>query len=261
MNERPAAVAGIFYPDDPAVLGNQLDQLLDEAEPVEIIPKAIIVPHAGYIYSGAIAASAYRSLLPVADQITRVILLGPCHRVPVTGMAISGAEHFLTPLGSVKIDQQAAQQALTLPHVFVMDEAHSQEHSLEVQLPFLQRVLHDFQVLPVIVGETTADEVSDLLQLLWGGPETLIVISSDLSHYHNYDTARQLDQRTTHLIESLDYQQIHYDDACGRNPVKGLLHLAALQKLRVKTVDLRNSGDTAGSRDRVVGYGAYLLYS
>jgi len=261
MIERPAAVAGLFYPDDPSVLTHQLDQLLDEAQPVEIIPKAIIVPHAGYVYSGAIAASAYRSLIPMADQITRVILLGPCHRVPVIGMAISRAENFITPLGPVKIDQDAARLALTLPHVFVMEEAHSQEHSLEVQLPFLQRVLHEFQVLPIVVGEASTKEVSELLQLLWGGPETLIAVSSDLSHYHNYETACQLDQRTTHLIESLDYQQIHYDDACGRNPVKGLLYTAIQQKLKIKTVDLRNSGDTAGSKDRVVGYGAYLLYS
>lgn len=261
MIERPAAVAGLFYPDDPSVLTHQLDQLLDEAKPVNITPKAIIVPHAGYIYSGAIAASAYRSLIPMSDQISRVILLGPCHRVPVMGMAISHAEQFLTPLGAIKVDQEAVSLALSQDNVFVMDEAHSQEHSLEVQLPFLQHVLTDFQVLPILVGDTPANEISALLERLWGGPETLIVISSDLSHYHNYETAQELDLRTSHLIESLDYQQLHYDDACGRNPVKGLLHLASQHHLHVKTIDLRNSGDTAGSKDRVVGYGAYLLYS
>jgi AmmeMemoRadiSam system protein B len=259
MNIRHPAVAGMFYPGDPRELHRQVQGYLRDATATPHRPKAIIVPHAGYVYSGPVAATAYASLAPRREQIRRVLLLGPSHRVPLDGLAVSSAESFATPLGNIAIDQEAVQQLLTLPQVQVMDAAHLLEHSLEVQLPFLQEVLADFRLVPIVVGESTPDEVAEVMEMLWGGPETLLVVSSDLSHYQDYDTARHMDRATSDAIEALAPQRIHYDDACGRNPVNGLLLAARRRSLHATTLDLRNSGDTAGPRDRVVGYGAYVF--
>jgi AmmeMemoRadiSam system protein B len=237
-----------------------VDGYLAEATAEDTPPKALIAPHAGYIYSGPIAASAYATLAPAHATITRVVLLGPAHRVRVRGLAASSAAQFETPLGAIDLDRDAIELALTLPQVKLMDEAHVLEHSLEVQLPFLQEVLDRFSLAPFVVGDAGADEVAEVLDLLWGGPETLIVISSDLSHYHDYATARRLDAATTLAIESLRPQDIGYDQACGRIPVNGLLALARRRGLHAQTLDLRNSGDTAGPRDQVVGYGAYVFH-
>lgn len=257
---REPAVAGMFYPDDPLQLQKQLESFLQDKEPVADYPKALIVPHAGYVYSGPIAASAYRLLRGMRDRITRVLLLGPAHRVAFRGLAATSAEYFSTPLGLVKIDRSAMEAILALPQVRVIDEAHREEHSLEVQLPFLQSVLgQGFSLIPLVVGEADGDSVAQVIETLWGDRETLILISSDLSHYQDYDTARRLDNATSHAIERLDPRAIDYQQACGRNPVNGLLLAARHHKLRAQTLDLRNSGDTAGSRDRVVGYGAYAF--
>lgn len=257
--ERLPAVAGMFYPDNADVLRQMLQEFLAESEYRGPVPKAIIAPHAGYIYSGPIAATAYSSLYPVRDQIRRVILLGPSHRVPLIGLAASTADRFRTPLGSIELDRDAISRILALPQVREMDQAHTLEHSLEVHLPFLQTVLDNFSLVPLVVGEASPEEVDEVLEMLWGGPETLIVISSDLSHYHDYTTARRMDAHTSRAIESLDTGSIHYDDACGKNPVNGLLVAARKHGLHATTVDLRNSGDTAGPRDQVVGYGAYVF--
>ena len=259
MNIRHPAVAGMFYPGDPRELHRQVQEYLREAAAAPHSPKALIAPHAGYVYSGPVAATAYASLAPRRKQIRRVVLLGPSHRVPLDGMAVSSAEYFATPLGNIPIDQEAVQQLLTLPQVRVMDAAHQLEHSLEVQLPFLQEILEDFRLVPVVVGDSTPDEVAEVMEMLWGGQETLLVISSDLSHYQDYETARRMDRATSDAIEALAPQRIHYDDACGRNPVNGLLLAARRRGLHATTLDLRNSGDTAGPRDRVVGYGAYAF--
>jgi AmmeMemoRadiSam system protein B len=254
-------VAGLFYPDDPIVLQQQLDDFLSRKPHLETKPKALIVPHAGYIYSGPIAASAYTQLIPIREQIQRVVLLGPSHRVGFRGLAASSAEYFATPLGLVRIDRQAMDEILLLPQVRVFDDAHLEEHSLEVQLPFLQTVLgKDFGLIPLVVGETEANEVAEVIEKLWGGPETLLVISSDLSHYQDYDTARRLDSATSAAIEQLNAHALDYQQACGRNPVSGLLVAARHHHLQARTLDLRNSGDTAGSRERVVGYGAYAFF-
>jgi AmmeMemoRadiSam system protein B len=258
-NERNPAVAGLFYPDNPRTLRAVVTDYLRAAPEAGYAPKAIIAPHAGYIYSGPIAASAYARLKSVRGKIQHVVLLGPSHRVGFRGLALSSAEFFVTPLGRIPLDREAAAKISDLPQVRVMDVAHAQEHSLEVHLPFLQEVLGEFRLLPLVVGDASPEEVSEVLELLWGGPETLIVISSDLSHYHDYATAQKMDRSTSHAIEALRYEDIHYDDACGRNPVSGLLHLARKQGLSVHTIDLRNSGDTAGTRDSVVGYGAYVI--
>jgi AmmeMemoRadiSam system protein B len=224
------------------------------------VPKAMIAPHAGYIYSGPIAAAAYAPLIRAHAIITRVILLGPAHRVFVRGLATSSATRFETPLGAIDLDRTAIERALALPQVRIMDEAHATEHSLEVQLPFLQEVLDSFRLVPFVVGDASAEEVAEVLDLLWGGDETLIVVSSDLSHYLDYGTARALDAATTEAIEGLNPEAIGYDQACGRHPINGLLALARRRGLQAQTLDLRSSGDTAGPRDHVVGYGAYVFY-
>ncbi|MEQ9558977.1 MAG: AmmeMemoRadiSam system protein B [Rhodospirillales bacterium] len=257
---RPTAVAGSFYPDRPQDLDALLARCWDDAKiTVGPVPKAIVAPHAGYVYSGAVAASAYARIKPAHGRITRVILLGPCHRVAVSGLALPGADAFATPLGPVEIDKDAAALIADLPQVQTFDATHAQEHSLEVHLPFLMRVLDDFKVLPLVVGQASPDQVAEVVEKLWGGPETLIVVSSDLSHYLDYDSAREIDRRTCRAIEALAPEQISNHGACGRFPLGGLLKLAKAKGMTVETVDLRNSGDTAGPRDRVVGYGSWLF--
>jgi MEMO1 family protein len=259
---RHAAVAGLFYPEDSRELDRTVRHLLSNASAHAVFgrtPKALIVPHAGYIYSGPVAASAYARVKASASRAERVVLLGPCHRVPFRGLAVSSADAFETPFGTVPVDKQAIEAALALPQVRVIDATHADEHSLEVHLPFLQHILGDFTVVPIVVGEASAEEVAEVLERLWGGPETLIVISSDLSHYLDHESARQIDGATCRAIESLDPGAIGFDAACGRVPVAGLLTVARRRGLDVTTLDLRNSGDTAGGRRRVVGYGAWMF--
>ena len=258
---RQAAVAGTFYPEDAHELRDMVQGYLSQSSPQSgIAPKAIIAPHAGYIYSGPVAASAYINLQSVRDEINKVVLLGPSHRVPLRGIAASSATHFSTPLGMIPIDIDGVKLACELPEVQINDEAHAMEHSLEVHLPFLQQVLGQFSLVPLVVGQATPEEVDRVLSRLWDGPETLLVISSDLSHYHDYETAKRLDKETSLAIESLDYKNIQYENACGRDPINGLLHLAKRFGLHAESIDLRNSGDTAGTHDKVVGYGAYLFH-
>lgn len=256
---RQPVVAGMFYPQEPEILRRDVLGYLGHAHSIEVAPKAIIAPHAGYIYSAPIAASVYNRLRPRHDKISRVILLGPSHRVGFNGLALSSAEYFATPLGYVPVDHRLDEQLCQLPQVSVLDQAHSMEHSLEVHLPFLQTVLDEFTLLPMVVGDATPEEVAQVLELLWGGEETLIVISSDLSHYQDYVSAQHLDQATSQAIEELRYEDIHYDDACGRNPIRGLLYFARTHQLHAHAVDVRNSGDTQGDKSRVVGYGAYVV--
>jgi len=258
MNRKPA-VAGSFYPDQPRQLHEAVARFLNDAETNAKVPKAMIVPHAGYIYSGPIAATAYARLKPAADTITRVVLIGPSHRVAFRGLAVSRADTYSTPLGDVSLDRTAIEALVMLPFVEYLEQAHTFEHSLEVHLPFLQEVLRDFTLVPIVAGEASADQVCQVLEQLWGGDETLLVISSDLSHYHDYATARRLDQSTSDLIEMLQYKNITSEAACGKVPVSGLLKLLEQKSLHIKTIDLRNSGDTAGDKQRVVGYGAYVV--
>lgn len=255
---RAAAVAGQFYPGDADELRNSVDKMLAEADTGEPCPKAIIAPHAGYIYSGPIAANLYARVRNAAGKISRVILLGPSHRVSFKGIAASSADFYQTPLGDIAIDKASTQQAVGLPNTGFLDEAHIPEHSLEVHLPFLQRALGEFSLVPLVVGQAEPSEVAKVLETLWGGEETLIVISSDLSHHQPYDAARIKDQTTCQQIESLQ-TDISGDQACGCKPINGLLHLAKRKGLTVSTIDYRNSGDTAGPKDSVVGYGAYVI--
>ena len=258
-NVRQPAVAGMFYPAEPRELRGMISGYLAAASATGAAPKALIVPHAGYIYSGPVAASAYALLKPLRGTIRRVVLLGPAHRVALTGLALPSSDFFATPFGNVPFDKEAAALIRVLPQVQVMDAAHAREHSLEVHLPFLQEVLGEFSLIPLVVGDASAEEVGEVLERLWGGTETLVVISSDLSHYHDYQTARRMDAATARAIETLRFEDLGYDNACGRVPVSGLLYVARRRGLAVRTLDLRNSGDTAGPRDQVVGYGAWAI--
>lgn len=263
---RPPAVAGLFYPADP----HELELMVDADIAAGAVsdpagntrpPKAIIAPHAGYVYSGPIAGTAYARLRPLAGTVERVLLLGPVHRVAVQGIAVPGVDAFAGPLGPTLIDADARRLALTCPGVHVDDRAHADEHSLEVHLPFLQRALgtDGWQVLPLLVGRAPADQVATVLDLLWGGPETLIVVSSDLSHYHDEDTARRLDRRTAEVVVARDPDHLDPTDACGAHPLAGLLLSARHHGLDVTLLDLRTSADTAGDASRVVGYGAFAV--
>jgi hypothetical protein len=252
-------VAGLFYPDDARELGAAVRDCLQAPPVAATVPKAIIAPHAGYEYSGLVAGSAYALVEQGRGTITRVVLAGPSHRVRFKGLALPSATHFSTALGEIPVDQNVVASIRALAQVTVLDAAHAREHSLEVHLPFLQVALGLFTLVPLVVGEASAEEVGEVLEQLWGGPETLIVVSSDLSHYHDYATARRMDAATSAAIEALRGEDIGNDQACGRVPVAGLLLVAQRHGLSARTLDVRNSGDTGGPREQVVGYGAYAL--
>ena len=259
---RPAAVAGMFYPANSRELSWEVDTMLGQSTAEGLapgFPKALIVPHAGYIYSGPVAAQAYDRLRPARGTVRRVVLLGPCHRVAVRGLALPDASAFATPLGEVPLDREAIASLAGLPQVVVSRAVHAEEHALEVQLPFLQRVLGEFGLVPLAVGDATPEQVAAVIEKLWGGEETVFVISSDLSHYHAYDQACAIDRGTAQAI--LDFStDIDHEQACGATPVAGILLAARRHELRAELLDLRNSGDTAGGRARVVGYASFAFW-
>ena len=263
---RPPAVAGSFYPAEPGLLAHELSRLLSEADNAPLdaaaraVPKAIIGPHAGYAYSGAVAARGYARLAAARGRIRRVVLIGPSHYVAFKGLAVDTAQAWATPRGTVALDTEAIAALRRLPMVGTLDAAYAREHALEVHLPFLQHVLGDFLLVPIVTGDTPPDAVAAALETVWGGPETLIVASTDLSHYLDYAACQAIDARTAAAIERLDGDAITTDGACGRVAVRGLLLAARRFGLSIERLDLRNSGDTAGARDRVVGYGAWALY-
>jgi len=257
---REPAVAGAFYPADTNSLKTEVNYLLGETHATtDSFPKAIIVPHAGYIYSGPVAATAYHTLMQYKDQIKRVVLLGPSHRVAVKGLALSNATFFATPLGTIPIDQAANKMLIHHSDINVFEQAHLYEHSLEVHLPFLQTVLDDFLLVPIVVGDAPPERVATVLEELMADDATICVTSTDLSHFHDYATAKKLDNATSQSIVNMDYKNIGVEDACGRNPLNGVLYWAKMHHRKVTQLDVRNSGDTAGSMDRVVGYGSYLI--
>lgn len=257
---RKPAVAGLFYPNDPAELRAQINGYLANPSTTDQAPKALIVPHAGYSYSGQTAGTAYKDLFQIKHLIKRVVLLGPAHRVGFRGIAFCSSDTFNTPLGDIDIDHSAFAAISEIPGVLLLDQAHAEEHSLEVQLPFLQTTLDDFKLVPLVVGDADRFTVANVIEKLWGNNETLFVISSDLSHFHNYESANALDKKTCEAIEHFNPEQIGFEQACGRNPVNGLLEVAKRKWMSVSTLALCNSGDTAGDKDRVVGYGAWAFY-
>jgi MEMO1 family protein len=257
---RQAVFSGRFYPSDPAELLAEVNRCLSAAAPVAgPPPKAIIAPHAGYVYSGLIAGSAYAQFVPLRGEVRRIVLLGPSHYVAFAGLAATSACGFATPLGIVPANRETMGQTAKLPQVKILDAAHANEHALEVQLPFLQVALDEFSLIALAVGEATSEEICQVIESLWGGPETRFVISSDLSHFHDSETARKMDTAAARAIEELDPERLGEDQACGRAPISGLLLAARRRGLHARTLDLRNSSDTAGPRERVVGYGAFAF--
>jgi AmmeMemoRadiSam system protein B len=259
-NIRHSNVAGTFYPSDARRLRATVMALLREATVSGLMPRAMIVPHSGYAYSGSVAAGGYALLKPMHRAIDRVVLLGPSHYKVFRGIAATTARAFDTPLGEVMVDTKGIRRALRLPQVHRDDEAYDREHCIEVQLPFLQVVLHEFQILPFIVGHSSEEEVASLLEQCWGGDDTLVIVSSDLSHDLDYWAARRKDSETSHLIERFHTKEITPERACGCDAIRGMLRVAKMRKLRIKTVSLRNSGDTTISKERVVGYGTIIAY-
>ena len=258
MPIRQPAVAGLFYPADPSELQSSVETYAGGATRGPA-PKAIVAPHAGYVYSGAIAGSAYGRVVPLRGRITRVVLLGPAHRTPDAGIAASSADAFATPLGQLAVDTGARDALLGAGLVAIRDDAHAEEHSLEVQLPFVQVCLGEVTVLPLAVGHVSPDRVADVLDRVWGGDETLIVASTDLSHYHDHATATDLDRRTAEAVVARRPDRLGRYDACGIVALQGLLLAAERHELGVELLDLRTSADTAGGPERVVGYGAFAL--
>ncbi len=261
MSIRNPAVAGLFYAAEARALAAEVDDLLagtGEPQPRLGFPKALIVPHAGYIYSGPVAARAYDELAAARGTVRRVVMLGPVHRVPVRGLAVPSAQAFATPLGTVPIDQDALAAVRELPQVVQSDAAHALEHALEVQLPFLQKQLGEFSLVPFAVGMASVQEVAEVIERLWGGRETLVVLSTDLSHYHPYDEARRIDDATVQRITGLA-ADLDHEEACGATPLNGLLALARRRNLAVRLLAACNSGDTAGGKGQVVGYSAFAV--
>lgn len=260
---RQPAVAGTFYPANPDILQHELATFMSVAatriQASTLVPKAIIGPHAGYVYSGPVAASAYARLIPARGKISRVVLIGPSHHVAYRGLAVDTVDAWDTPLGRVPLDTEAIARLRQLPMVGTLDAAYAREHSLEVHVPFLQHVLGEFKLVPIVAGDAPPEAVAAVFDALWGGAETLFVVSTDLSHYLDYATCQRTDARTATAIEHFALDQIDVNDACGRVPTRGLLLAAKQRGMTIERLDLRNSGDTAGPKDRVVGYGAWVL--
>jgi len=258
---RPPAVAGSFYPGNQTELISTVDSLIKHSQcQFNYSAKAFIVPHAGYQYSGSTAAEVYALLAKQKSSIKRVVLLGPCHRVWIQGMAIPSCDSFATPLGDIPLDVESLAEITRMPQIQVSDVAHQDEHSLEVQLPFLQRSLDDFMLVPIAVGEASVEEVSLVIDYFWEMDDTVFLISSDLSHFLSYDLARQVDEKTTQIILAKDFQNLDHKMACGCTPIQGILEVAQEKNLQVSLLKQCNSGDTAGDKSRVVGYAAYALY-
>jgi AmmeMemoRadiSam system protein B len=258
---RPSAVAGYFYPSSEEQLIKIIKNYIEKANiSIKSKPKALISPHAGYIYSGPIAAYGYKSIMPYYKDYDQIILLGPSHFEFVPGIATAPVDYFETPLGKIPIDKESIKKILPLPYVYQNMDAHKKEHSLEVQLPFLQYIFKEkeFKIIPIAVGKIQPKEIWEILNILYN-EKILIIVSSDLSHYYDYNTAKLLDEKTANAIEELNPYQIHYEQACGRVPIQGLLLFAKQRNLTPIRLDLRNSGDTAGDKRQVVGYGSWCF--
>jgi len=264
LTSRQASVAGSFYPKNPAQLKKTLTNLFNANEDLNIdfqTPvKAIIAPHAGYIYSGPIAAKAYSLVSTCIKGKNKITIIGPSHFVPFNGIALSTAEFFETPLGKIKVDHHAYELINRIPEVIYLDEAHAREHSIEVHLPFIQYLKKDVRIIPLAVGQTSYQKVAKVLEKFCEEKDNLIIISSDLSHYHAYGYAQKYDLQTALKIENYKCSQLGPNEACGYLAIAGLLKMAKDRKYKIKRIDLCNSGDTSGSKDTVVGYGSWFFH-
>ncbi|MBF0160292.1 MAG: AmmeMemoRadiSam system protein B, partial [Magnetococcales bacterium] len=259
------AVAGAFYPHQPEVLRQMVQSLLQQVEPNRPLPRAMVAPHAGYIYSGYTAAHAYRTLpehWAAEGTMRRVFLIGPSHRVYLEGVSVGNYRHFLTPLGAVEVDWELTRQMVAdEPDVIDHPAPHQQEHSLEVHLPFLQETIGNsgYRLVPMVFGRMAPQRLAELIDR-YRSPDDLIICSSDLSHFLPYEAARHKDQSCHQAMLARDPQAMAQCDACGNTGMAALLHLAQQQSWQVILADYRTSGDTAGDKQRVVGYASYLCY-
>lgn len=256
---RPTTVAGKYYPADAEFLAKMVDEYLGAAPEESEVPKAVIAPHGGYIYSGPVAGSAFRNWMGHAP-VERVVVIGPSHFYDFPGIALPDTSVFVTPLGELEVDLEAAEALKRFNFIQVFEGAHEPEHAIEVELPFLQKLFEGMKIVPLVTGSTSADQVARVIDLVWGGPETLIVVSSDLSHYHDYGSAQRYDAAAARMIESFDFTQLTADQACGHQSIRGLLKVAMKREMRCVVRDLRNSGDTAGPTSEVTGYGAFHFF-
>ena len=250
---------GQFYPASSEDISSLLKELLDKTSSNEILPKALIAPHAGYIYSGEIAANAYKTLLNHKDKIENIILLSPAHRYPLSQVAFHSAQHFQTPLGKIEVNHKLIKSIEHFNFVNNINDAFNFEHALEVHLPFIQYLFKSVKIVPLIVGACSEDNIAEMIETLWNPPQNIIIVSSDLSHFHSYEKAQRIDQQTRQKIEHLNFSALNPDDAYGYYPLKGLIKIALKKELKVTALDLRNSGDTAGDKNRVVGYGSFAF--
>jgi len=267
---RPQAVADLFYPADPLKLSADINKYLSKSahhqiQPKDKLLKALIVPHAGYVYSGLTAACAYNQIIDAKDRIKKVVIVGPSHRVWIKGLAIPSSHFFETPLGQAEVALDSINQIKKFAQICVSDKAHAQEHSLEVQLPFLQTVLNDFTFIPIVVGESSINDVAEVIDHFISKPNTLIIISSDLSHFHDYQTANTIDNETTRLIENFDYNALKQEMACGCSSIQALLKVAKKNSMQVEKLAQCNSGDYGSGehtvdKNRVVGYASYAFF-
>ncbi len=261
MKNKKADVAGLFYPSEPEELKSMLETFVNTAKSVNNLTRAVIAPHAGYVYSGPIAGSAYKALYSSKENIKNVIILSPSHNCSFDGVATHSAQAFSTPLGDIEVNQELKEKIASLPFIKELDEAFIREHALEVHLPFIQYVLPHAKILPLVVGQTYPEEIQMLIETLWNDPSNAFVISTDLSHFLSYMQAQKLDSLTAKQFERKLFQEIHHEQCCGYFPVRGMLKFAKEHGLKISTLDLRNSADTAGDKGRVVGYGSFMIHN
>ena len=261
MKNKKADVAGLFYPAEPKELREMIEVFISNAKVAQNLTRAIIAPHAGYVYSGPIAGSAYRALYSSKETIKNVVIMSPSHNISFDGVATHSADSFSTPLGDLHVNKEIKETISNLPFVKELDNAFIREHALEVHLPFIQHTLPQAKIVPLIVGHTYPEEIQMLLETLWPDPTNAFVISSDLSHFLSYVQAQKIDSLTAKQIEKLLYKEIHHEQCCGFFPLRGLLKFAKEHGLKITALDLRNSADTAGDKGRVVGYGSFIVHN
>jgi len=260
LNLRIPAHAGQYYPADAGFLEKVVDEYLTDGGTVSEIPKAVIAPHAGFIHSGRIAGKAFAVWKAQEVRARRVVLIGPSHYYDFPGIALPDSTRFQTPLGEVQVDPAADDLKRKFRYVRVFEAAHYPEHALEVLLPFLQRAVPGAKIVPLITGRTEMSQVSAVIEEIWGGADTLLVISSDLSHNHPYEIAQKVDRQTARAIVEFDFSRLTADQACAYQAMRGFLKAAIRKEMRCSLLELRNSADASGDMSLVTGFGAFHFF-